>query len=293
MKFDSYHPTINFIYFTAVISMSICFDHPVFLILSYVMSYAYSVKLYGKKAALLNLLSIPLTICFAWFYSYYNHFGVTHIAQNFTENYITLEAVIYGLVIGVKISSVVMWFECVFEILCTDKIIYLFGRLSPRLSLFISITLRMVPRVIARVKKINTAQRGIGRGANQGEFINKLKNSFRITGMTVTWTLENLVEASVSMRNRGYSLKGRTAFSIYRFDNRDRILVIAFFWALSVIVFGILLDQTSISYNPVIVFNNITPLSFIFYTAYLIFGLLPMLLQIIGEARFAGSRKKA
>ncbi len=293
MKFDSYHPTINFIYFTAVIAMSICFDHPAFLILSYIMSYAYSVKLYGIKAALLNLLTIPFTVGFAWFYSYYNHFGVTHIAQNFTENYITLEAVVYGIVLGVKISSVVMWFECVFEILCTDKIIYLFGRISPKLSLFVSITLRMVPRVIARVKKINTAQKGIGRGAAQGDILKKIRNSLRIAGMTVTWTLENLVEASVSMRNRGYSLKGRTAFSIYRFDNRDRAIVIAFFWTLSVIIFGVLLDQTNISYNPVIVFNNITPLSFVFYGAYLIFGLLPLILQIMGEAKFKSTRNKA
>lgn len=286
MRFDSYHPTINFIYFTVIIAMSVCFDHPVFLMLSYFMSWLYSTKLYGKKVALLNLLSIPFTGIFAWFYSYYNHFGVTTIAQNFTQNHITLEAVIYGIVIGIKISSVVMWMQCVFRILCTDKIIYLFGRISPRLSLFISITLRMVPRVIMRFRKINTAQCGIGRGINQGNLLRRILNSLRITGMTVTWTLENLVESSVSMQNRGYSLKGRTAFSIYRFDNRDRSIVTIIFWMISIILPGHLLNQTSISYNPRIIMNTITPVSFLFYAAYLILGLMPLVLQIWGEAKF-------
>ncbi|MBR6801410.1 MAG: energy-coupling factor transporter transmembrane protein EcfT [Eubacteriaceae bacterium] len=293
MKFDSYHPTINFLYFTSVIVMSISFDHPVFLVMSYVMSYLYSAKLYGKKAFLGNLLTVPFIIFFAWFYSYYNHFGVTYLSQNFTENYITLEAVIYGAVIGIKISSVIMWLECVFEILCTDKVIYLFGRLSPKLSLFISITLRMVPRVIARAKKINTAQRGIGRGAGQGQIVEKVKNSIRLVSMTVTWTLENLVDSAVSMKNRGYSLKGRTAFSIYRFDNRDRIIVIILMWMIFLITFGYLLDQTNITYDPMIIMNKITPVSCVFYISYFIFGMLPLMLQVYGEKKFAMQRKKA
>ncbi len=293
MRFDSYHPILNFLYFTGVIIMSICFDHPAFLLLTYVMSYLYSAKLYGKKAVVFNLGTILFTFAYAGFYSYYNHFGVTRIAQNFTENYITLESVIYGIVIGIKISGVVMWMECVFKILCTDKIIYLFGRISPKLSLFVSITLRMVPRIAERMKKINTAQCGIGRGIGQGNILKRIVNTVRIIGMTVTWTLENLVESSVSMRNRGYSLKGRTAFSIYRFDNRDRAVVVMFFWMMSVIFFGVLLDQTSISYNPEIILNHITPMSFIFYVAYLLFGLLPLLLQIFGEIKFKRLQKKA
>jgi energy-coupling factor transport system permease protein len=38
----------------------------------------------------------------------------------------------------------------------------------------------------------------------------------------VTWALENAIETADSMKSRGYGLPGRTAFSIYRFDNRDK-----------------------------------------------------------------------
>lgn len=41
----------------------------------------------------------------------------------------------------------------------------------------------------------------------------------------VTWALENAIETSDSMRSRGYGLKGRTAFSIYKFTKKDKGLL--------------------------------------------------------------------
>lgn len=88
------------------------------------------------------------------------------------------------------------------------------------------------------------------------------------------------------MKCRGYSLRGRTAFSIYRFDNRDRGFVIASFAGIFMMIAASLLDQTHIYYNPEIIMNRITMVSFIFYAGYACFLLLPMLLQMIGETRF-------
>ena len=71
------------------------------------------------------------------------------------------------------------------------------------------------------------------------------------------------MESSDSMKCRGYSLKGRTSFSIYRFDNRDRSFVIAIFLLLIITVCGWALDQTSIHYNPQIIMTGITFMSYI------------------------------
>lgn len=38
----------------------------------------------------------------------------------------------------------------------------------------------------------------------------------------VTWALENAIETADSMKSRGYGLRGRTAFSIYRMEDRDK-----------------------------------------------------------------------
>ena len=42
----------------------------------------------------------------------------------------------------------------------------------------------------------------------------------------VTWSLESAIDTADSMRSRGYGEPGRTAFSIYRFDDRDRGLLL-------------------------------------------------------------------
>ncbi len=42
----------------------------------------------------------------------------------------------------------------------------------------------------------------------------------------VTWSFENAVETADSMKSRGYGLPGRTAFSLYRFSRRDRLLLL-------------------------------------------------------------------
>lgn len=286
MRFDSYHPAINFIFFAAVFFCTACFDHPVFVAVSWLAAFAYSVKLNGRRGLIFDLCLIPLIVLYAGFYAYYNHFGITPLRQNIIGNSITLEALVYGLILGITVASLIMWASCLFAVFSADKVVYLFGRVSPKLSLFLSITLRSVPRIKERARRINVSQRGIGRGVKDGSPFRRPINCLRLLSILITWTLENLVESARSMKCRGYSLKGRTAFSIYRFDNRDRGFVIAVTVCLTFIAMAVMLDQTAIYYDPEIIMNRITLMSYVFYAAYGALLLMPMGLQIIGEWRF-------
>ena len=278
MRFDSYHPAINLIFFASAIGCTVCFNHPVFVMISYTMAFAYSVKLNGRRALTFNICLIPAILAYGWFYSYYNHFGVTVLGKNFIDNSMTLESLVYGMVLGIVIASVIMWASCMFAVFSSDKVVYLFGRISPRLSLFISMVLR--------AGRINISRRGIGRGAGDGNPARKLINTVRLISILITWSLENFVESAQSMKSRGYTLKGRTAFSIYRFDNRDRAFTIAVCACMTMTVMAALLDQTSIYYDPEIIFNRITAVSYIFYISYAVLLAMPMALQIAGEIKF-------
>lgn len=291
MRFDSYHPMINFIYFAAAIACTVCFNHPVFVGISFLCAFVYSVKLNGWKNFVLNLCLVALAAAYTAWYSYYNHFGVTNLRANFIGNQITLEAVAYGFVRGMTAATVIIWCCCIFKLITADKVVYLFGRISPKLSLFLSILLRTVPRIKVRASRIEISREGIGRGAAQGNIFRRIRNLFRLISILITWTLEDFVESSNSMKSRGYSLRGRTAFSIYRFDNRDRVLIIVFFWCLTVVMMAVLFNQTTIYFEPVIIINRITLLSYVFYIAYAVFLLLPMVLQMAGERRFEKLRK--
>lgn len=291
MGFEKCHPAVNFLYFSTVIAGMILFQHPVFLLISFVCAFAYSIKRNGWKALVFNTLLFPLIAAYAYYYSTYNHFGVTVLKQNAIGNNITLESIVYGVVLGFVIAGVLIWFSCVYSVFTTDKVVYLFGKVSPILSLFLAILLRMVPRIKKEAKKINTAQQGIGRGANQGNPLQRLRNSIRILSMLITWTIDSLTMVSESMRSRGSLLRGRKAFSIYRFDNRDRAYVVGNFASLTVILMAVLLRQTDILYDPRIIMNPISPMSYLFYAGYAAFCLMPLALELWTEYRFWKARK--
>ena len=291
MGFEKCHPAVNFIYFSAVIAGTILFNHPIFLLISYVCGFLYSIKRGGWKALAFNAVLIPLVAAFALYYSNYNHFGVTVLRQNMIGNNMTVESLVYGFVLGVSAAGVLMWFSCIHSVFTTDKVVYLFGKVSPRLSLFLAILLRMVPRIKKEAKKINTAQRGIGRGANQGNVFQRLRNSIRILSILITWTIDSLTLASESMRSRGSSLRGRKAFSIYRFDNRDRAYVIGLFVCLTLTMMAVMLKQTDILYDPRIIMTPITAMSYLFYTGYALLCLMPLGLEVWTQYRFWKARK--
>ena len=289
MGFERCHPAVNLIFFAAVLVGTIAFQHPVFLAVSFLCAFAYSLKRNGWKALVFNLCLLPLVGAFALYYSSYTHFGMTVLGQNMVGNNMTLESLVYGVVLGATGAGVCMWVSCLFSVFTTDKVVYLFGKLSPRLSLFLAITLRMIPRIKKEAKRINMAQQGIGRGVNQGTLWQRLRNGLRIFSMLITWTIDSLTVASESMGSRGSGLRGRKAFSIYRFDNRDRAYVTGLFLCLTLTMMAVLLGQTDMAYDPRILWTRISaPLC----AGYAALCLMPLALELWTEYRFQKARQK-
>ena len=122
MGFEACHPAVNFIFFASVIYGAVTFKHPVFLLIAFLCAFAYSVKRCGKRAVILNLCLLPLILAFALYYSSYHHFGVTVLKKNFINNDITLESIVYGLVIGLRFATLCMWLDAMFRVVSSDKV---------------------------------------------------------------------------------------------------------------------------------------------------------------------------
>ncbi len=160
----------------------------------------------------------------------FNPRGVTVLTYLPGGNPLTLESIVYGLAAAGMLAAVVFWFRCYNAVMTSDKFIYLFGRIIPSLSLILSMTLRFVPRFRAQLRTVTEAQRCIGRDVSEGPVVRRCKNAGAILSIMLTWSLENAVETADSMKSRGYGLLGRTAFSLYTLDDRDRGLLV---WLLS------------------------------------------------------------
>lgn len=290
MGFEACHPAVNLIYFSAVIFGTLAFQHPVFLAVSVACAFAYSVKRNGTKALLFDLCLLPAIAAFALYYSSYHHFGMTVLRQNLIGNNMTVESLVYGVVLGFAVAGMMIWMSCVYSVFSSDKVVYLFGRVSPRLSLFLAILLRMVPRIKAEAKRIHTARKGLGKGIDQGTFFQRIMNGIRIFSMLISWTIGSLATASDSMRSRGSSLRGRTAFSIYRFDNRDRAYVIMLFACLTLTAMAALLGLTDMVYDPLIIWEPIEAMNVLFYIGYATLCLMPLGLELWTDFRFSKAR---
>lgn len=290
MGFEACHPAVNFIFFASVIYGAVTFKHPVFLLIAYLCAFAYSVKRCGKQAVILNLCLLPLILAFALYYSSYHHFGVTVLRKNFINNDITLESIVYGLVIGLRFATLCMWLEAMFWVVSSDKVVYLFGKINPLLSLFLTILLRLIPRIGLEARRINLAQKGIGRGSNQGNVFQRFVNSLCIFSMLITWMISALALESDSMRSRGSLLRGRTAFSIYRFDNRDRAFVIALFSCITMTAMGVILGASKMWYNPRIIWRPLNAIGVLTAIGYLTLCMMPMGLELWTEYRFRKAR---
>lgn len=292
-EFKKYHPIVNFIYFVFVIGFSCFFMHPVCLCISFFSGFTYSVMLKGKKQARKNLIyMLPMLIAMALINPAFNHEGVTIIHYLPNGNPLTLESIIYGICAAAMIVSVICHFSCYNEIMTSDKFIYLFGKVIPSMSLVISMTLRFVPKFSAQLKVVTDAQRCMGRDVSNGSIIKRAKNGLNILSIMTTWSLENAIETADSMKSRGYGIAGRTAFSIFTFDRRDKKALICILLLGTYTLVGNLMGGMYFRYFPSIKMTEISVFGISVFLAYLLLCICPITIEIWEVRRWNALRSK-
>lgn len=286
-NFSGYHPVIAFIYFIFVITVSMFVMHPVFLALSLLGGTVYYIYLKRKKALKLIIwLLFPVLILSTLLNPLFNHEGATILGYFKTGNPLTLESILYGLASGVMIVSVLNWFSCYQYVMTSDKFIYLFGKIIPAMSLIFSMVLRFVPKFKAQIQKVSDSQKCIGRDVTNGNALQRGKHGMKILSVMITWALENSVETADSMRSRGYGLRGRNNFSIYRFDSRDMRLMGTMVILGGLVFSGLLFKKVTILYYPLLLMNQLNISAAVSYTAYGIFCFLPFILDVMEDIKW-------
>ena len=251
--FSSYHPMVNFVFFALVLGCTMFFMHPVSLCISFGSAFCYALYLKGWKAVRFFLLYLlPMMVMAAVLNPAFNHEGVTILTYLPSGNPLTLESIVYGIGAAGMLAAVVLWFSCYTEVMTSDKFVYLFGRMIPSLSLLLSMTLRFVPKFQAQFLVVREGQKCVGRDMSDGNILRRMKQAVTIFSIMVTWALENAIETADSMKSRGYGLKGRTAFSIYRFDRRDRLALGWLLFCGIMILYGVFSECMEWQYFPII-----------------------------------------
>ena len=291
-SFSSYHPLVNFLFFAEVLGFSMFLLHPLCLGISLACAVGYDIYLNGRKAVGFCLKGIlPMMVITALLNPLFSHEGRTILTYLPSGNPLTLESILYGLAAAGMLAAVVLWFACFNAVITSDKFVYLFGRIIPALSLVLSMALRFVPRFMAQLKVVTRAQKCIGKDPSQGSLFHRIRCAGSILSVMLTWALENGIDTADSMKSRGYGLPGRTAFSVYRFDKRDRQALICLLVLGAAVLAGAAFDGLTWRYFPTVKWST-TPLSFGVLTAYTALCALPLILNWKEDRKWNALRSK-
>ena len=295
-SFSDCHPAVNFLYFAGVILFTMFVTHPVVLVMSFSGALCYAIRLKGWRKVLKNhvLLMLPFLVLVALINPLFNHYGVT-VLYYLDTGPVTLEAVIYGVILAFVLFIAITWFVCFNMVMTTDKFVYLFGKLLPAISLLLSMVFRFVPKFRSHLKVVRNSQKAIGRDIGNGRFTARLKNTIAIFSIMITWALENAVETSDSMQARGHGLKGRTAFSIFRFDRRDLVVTILAGALVVIFVAGWTMGFAASQYNPYVKLGGfpLSAMSVLTFACWGLFCFFPVIMGVREDIVFARLQKKS
>ena len=218
----------------------------------------------------------------------FSHQGVTILRYLPSGNPLTLESILYGIAAAVMLVTVLCWFSSFNRIMTSDKMIYLFGRLAPYLSIVLSMTLKFLPEFTARIRQVYQAQKAAG-CVMSGKYFKRLRTGMRVISSAATWALERAVITGDSMKSRGYGLKGRTAYSLFHFRKSDGCCLVVILAAGSFVAAGMIRGVIDWQYYPDRTENGSDGMGTAVFAGYLLLVSLPCVMHLYQAIR---ERKK-
>lgn len=224
--FGKYNPWVNLIYIIGNIILASILQHPILLCagiigllgVHYITDQGKQLKSYLKfymMMCLINTLLNPLL----------SHRGQT-ILFYLNGQCITLEATIYGFIMGLSLFVVLSSFSLYQVLMTSDKLMYLFSSMLPRMTLVVMLSLRIVPLLKQRIAEIREVQFTQGILTKKKDIRLRSKTAMESLNTLVGWSLEELMQTAKSIRSRGYSAeKKRTFYFRYHIERRDLICV--------------------------------------------------------------------
>lgn len=274
-RFENWHPIVLLFYFASIFLIIMFSANPFLLLVALVNGIPFVVLLEGSRAVKKSMpFYFMLFGVIVFTNPIFSHRGVTPLLF-VNGNPITLEAILYGINIAVMLLAVLFWFQCFNKIMTSDKLLYLFGKCSPKLALVLSSALRFVPLFQAQAKKIRQTQRAMGAFTNDS-WLEQLRGTLRIYASLITWALENAIDTGASMKGRGYGLKGRSHFALFRFTSVDALLLASILLFDSVVLFTMAEGYLDFRFYPTVTEFTWDMVSVVAILAFAVLTLLPV-----------------
>lgn len=231
-SFSEYNPIVTALWFLCVTGIAMFCNYPLLMVISLVGAAAFFIMRNGLSHGRTHFFFLILFLILALANPLVSHNGRT-VLFVMNHNPVTLEATLYGLNSAAMIIGVLYWLRSFTQIMTSEKLLYITGALSPKLSLVLSMALRFVPLFSRQSAKINSAQTAMGLYKDDN-IIDDIKGKSRVFSILITWALENGIITADSMEARGFGTGRRTQLRRFGFKVSDVLFLL-----ISLILFGV------------------------------------------------------
>ncbi len=276
-RFSELNPLAATIYFFCVTGIAMFSSYPPLMIVALLGGVLFFIVRNGCSHLRSHLFFLLLFIILAAANPLMSHNGVT-VLFVMNDNPITLEATLYGLNSAAMIIGVLYWFRSFTQIMTSEKLLYITGALSPKLSLVLSMALRYVPLFSKQSKKIKDSQTAMGLFSDDN-IIDDIRGRMRIFSILITWALENGITTADSMTARGYGVCRRTQLKRFTFRRGDILLLVTSLLLTAITAAALSLGKLDFSFYPAVRYSAPDALGICGIAAYSALVLLPVIIE--------------
>jgi energy-coupling factor transport system permease protein len=222
------HPVACLCYYIGAISLIFLFKHPWFILTSVAVGLLLNFlqgSLVDRKKLLLYFLLMSFITFLINPLTY--HRG-THILFYWLDQPMTLESMVFGALAAASLFGALIWFLSIQYVIGPEKVLHLFGTLSSKGALLLSMAMRSFPLLAQRFQQIAVVQRTKGVNPLKGSIRKRFKDGMKLVQIMLTWTLEEGLQTADSMKARGYGSGPRTHFWPYIWRKQDTLFTFLF-----------------------------------------------------------------
>lgn len=237
--FELYHPVVLACYASAILALSMAAIHPVFLLLSLLSALFHCACSRGIRFAACQLAwIIPLVLVVGAVNGLSAQQGSTLLFVWGGHRGFFLESAVYGLLMGVMLSAVLLWFFDFAQVFSSDVWMQLTGSTLPTVGLATSMIARLVPRLRKKGGEVFGLHDACTAAGTHGKhprnamrfsvrrWLRRVADFCTVLNVLMGWALEDSLDTAASMQARGWGVsKRRMSYRRLGFKWRDGLVL--------------------------------------------------------------------
>jgi energy-coupling factor transport system permease protein len=291
IAFSRFHPVALFFYYLILLLFTMFTENPVIIASALLGALLFSVFTGSTRENLQDAkFFAPMFLLVSLTNPLFSHNGATPLFF-MNDNPVTLEAIAAGVSIAATVTAVMLSFKGFSRVMESDKLLALFGKVSPKLAVVLSMALRFMPLFARKWRELCDVQKAMGYFRKESRF-SRLSSYARVFSALVSWALENAADTAASMCSRGFELESKKSFSLFRFTRADGALIAVCSVLSLPVLAGFALGRADFAFYPYISEASADALSLIMYASFAILSLIPFIFELTEAIKWKYFRSK-